>query len=125
MQLEAYLQHDDRIVLPIGSTEQHAYLSLATDNILAERWPSKPPSRWACWGAARVRIGLVERQVDEPDGEGSREQHQEDREQAEAEQRVARRVLPGRLARWDVRFGGPLTHTSTVSSAIATKSRAR
>src|SRR5918911_1845261 len=37
MQLEAYLEHDDRIVLPLGSTEQHAYLSLATDNILAER----------------------------------------------------------------------------------------
>jgi creatinine amidohydrolase len=37
MQLEAYLEHDDRIVLPLGSTEQHAYLSLATDAILAER----------------------------------------------------------------------------------------
>ena len=37
MQLEAYLQRDDRIVLPLGSTEQHAYLSLATDAILAER----------------------------------------------------------------------------------------
>jgi creatinine amidohydrolase len=37
MQLEAYLEHDDRIVLPVGSTEQHAYLSLATDAILAER----------------------------------------------------------------------------------------
>jgi creatinine amidohydrolase len=37
MQLEAYLRRDDRIVLPIGSTEQHAYLSLATDSILAER----------------------------------------------------------------------------------------
>jgi creatinine amidohydrolase len=37
MQLEAYLERDDRIVLPLGSTEQHAYLSLATDNILAER----------------------------------------------------------------------------------------
>ena len=37
MQLEAYLEHDDRIVLPLGSTEQHAYLSLETDNILAER----------------------------------------------------------------------------------------
>src|SRR3954468_14229709 len=36
MQLEAYLERDDRIVLPLGSTEQHAYLSLATDNILAE-----------------------------------------------------------------------------------------
>jgi creatinine amidohydrolase len=37
MQVEAYLQGDDRIVLPVGSTEQHAYLSLETDNILAER----------------------------------------------------------------------------------------
>jgi creatinine amidohydrolase len=37
MQVEEYLARDDRIVLPIGSTEQHGYLSLATDVILAER----------------------------------------------------------------------------------------
>ena len=37
MQLESYLERDDRIALPLGSTEQHAYLSLATDVILAER----------------------------------------------------------------------------------------
>jgi creatinine amidohydrolase len=37
LQLEDYLRRDDRIVLPTGSTEQHAYLSLGTDNILAER----------------------------------------------------------------------------------------
>ncbi len=37
LQLEAYLERDDRIVLPVGSTEQHAYLSLETDNILSER----------------------------------------------------------------------------------------
>jgi creatinine amidohydrolase len=37
MQVEAYLERDDRIVLPIGSTEQHGYLSLAVDLILAER----------------------------------------------------------------------------------------
>src|SRR5215208_4716375 len=37
MQLEEYLAQDDRIVLPLGSTEQHGYLSLGTDNILAER----------------------------------------------------------------------------------------
>ena len=37
MQVEDYLHHDDRIVLPVGSTEQHAYLSLETDNLLAER----------------------------------------------------------------------------------------
>jgi creatinine amidohydrolase len=37
MQLEAYLARDDRIVLPLGSVEQHAYLSLAVDAILSER----------------------------------------------------------------------------------------
>jgi len=37
MQIEEYLSGDDRVVLPVGSTEQHAYLSLETDNILAER----------------------------------------------------------------------------------------
>lgn len=36
-QVEDYLLHDDRAVLPIGCTEQHAYLSLATDTILASR----------------------------------------------------------------------------------------
>jgi creatinine amidohydrolase len=37
MQVEKYLERDDRAVLPIGCTEQHAYLSLATDSTLAER----------------------------------------------------------------------------------------
>jgi len=37
MMLEEYLKHDDRAVLPLGSTEQHAYLSLSVDSILAER----------------------------------------------------------------------------------------
>ena len=37
MQVEAYLAADDRCVLPIGSTEQHAQLSLCVDAILAER----------------------------------------------------------------------------------------
>jgi creatinine amidohydrolase len=37
MQVEAYLGHDDRAVLPLGSTEQHAYLSLSVDTLLAER----------------------------------------------------------------------------------------
>jgi len=35
--VEDWVRHDDRCVLPIGSTEQHAGLSLATDAILAER----------------------------------------------------------------------------------------
>ncbi len=37
MQVEAYLERDDRIVCPVASTEQHGYLSLTTDVILAER----------------------------------------------------------------------------------------
>lgn len=37
MQLEEYLKHDDRAVLPLGCTEQHAYLSLSVDSILSEQ----------------------------------------------------------------------------------------
>lgn len=37
MQVEDYLRNDDRCILPLGSVEQHAFLSLATDMILAER----------------------------------------------------------------------------------------
>jgi creatinine amidohydrolase len=37
MQVEAYLRNDNRAVIPLGSTEQHSYLSLKTDAILAER----------------------------------------------------------------------------------------
>jgi creatinine amidohydrolase len=37
MQVEDYLKRDDRAVLPIGSTEQHAQLSLMVDCILSER----------------------------------------------------------------------------------------
>jgi len=37
MQVEASLARDRRAVVPMGSTEQHGYLSLAVDAILAER----------------------------------------------------------------------------------------
>ena len=40
-QVEEYLRHDDRAVVPLGCTEQHAYLSLSTDSILAERVASE------------------------------------------------------------------------------------
>src|SRR2546429_8034189 len=36
MMVEEYLKRDDRAVLPLGSTEQHAYLSLSVDSILAK-----------------------------------------------------------------------------------------
>jgi len=37
MQLEEHAKRDDRAVVPLGSTEQHAYLSLLTDALIAER----------------------------------------------------------------------------------------
>lgn len=35
--VENFLKTDSRCILPIGCTEQHAFLSLATDSILAEK----------------------------------------------------------------------------------------
>lgn len=35
--IERYLEDDDRAVVPLGSTEQHAYLSLAVDSLLSQR----------------------------------------------------------------------------------------
>ncbi len=37
LQVEEYLRHEDRLVIPLGSIEQHAYLSLGVDRILSER----------------------------------------------------------------------------------------
>ena len=36
-QIEEYLRGDDRAILPLGSTEQHAQLSLSVDSILSEK----------------------------------------------------------------------------------------
>ena len=36
-EVSAYLSRSTAVIVPIGSTEQHAYLSLAVDSILAER----------------------------------------------------------------------------------------
>lgn len=41
MQVEDYLKADDRCILPTGSTEQHAYLSLSVDSILSARLSSE------------------------------------------------------------------------------------
>lgn len=37
MQMERLIEREDRAILPLGCTEQHAYLSLSTDSLLAER----------------------------------------------------------------------------------------
>ena len=57
MQVEAYLGQDDRAVLPLGSTEQHAYLSLATDAILAERLSPTGSPPISAPSPARSRCG--------------------------------------------------------------------
>jgi creatinine amidohydrolase len=36
-QIETQIHQDDRVILSLGSTEQHAYLSVCTDHILASR----------------------------------------------------------------------------------------
>jgi creatinine amidohydrolase len=41
MQVESTLQRDRRAVVPVGSTEQHGYLSLCVDAILSERVASE------------------------------------------------------------------------------------
>jgi creatinine amidohydrolase len=45
MQVEQKLKSDGRAVVPVGSTEQHGYLSLSVDSILAERvaWEAAEP----------------------------------------------------------------------------------
>ena len=43
MQVRDRATRDDRAVLPIGSTEQHAYLSLSVDSCPSV-WPSKQPN---------------------------------------------------------------------------------
>lgn len=40
-EVESRVQEDDRCVLPLGSTEQHAYLSLSVDSILSEKMASE------------------------------------------------------------------------------------
>ena len=53
-QVEEYLKRDDRAVLPLGSTEQHAHLSLAVDcHPVASGSRPRPPSRWACRSSRR------------------------------------------------------------------------
>jgi creatinine amidohydrolase len=45
MQVEHKVKEDGRAVVPVGSTEQHGYLSLSVDSILAERvaWEAAEP----------------------------------------------------------------------------------
>lgn len=46
-QVEEYLRDHDRVIVPLGSTEQHAYLSLCTDHLLASRLAAEVGERLA------------------------------------------------------------------------------
>ena len=37
MQIESYLAEDDRLILVLGATEQHGYLSVLTDALIPYR----------------------------------------------------------------------------------------
>lgn len=80
MQVERYLSSDDRCVVPLGSTEQHAQLSLSVDSILSERVAAEAaqplgvpvfpvlaygitPSFQAYPGTASLRVGTYLRVV--------------------------------------------------------------
>ena len=47
MMVEEYLKRDDRCALPLGSTEQHCYLSLSVDSICRNGSRRKQRNRWA------------------------------------------------------------------------------
>jgi len=64
MLVEEYLRHDDRAVLPLGSTEQHSHLRLTVDCILPERVAADAaeplgvpvfPVVPSCWRCGRSR----------------------------------------------------------------------
>lgn len=66
MQVEAHVKGDDRAVLPIGSTEQHAYLSLAVDCILAERVATEAAEPLGVPVFPTINYGLTPSFVDYP-----------------------------------------------------------
>lgn len=47
-QVADWLKHEDLAVLPLGSTEQHAGLSLSVDSILSEKVAVDAAEPWAC-----------------------------------------------------------------------------
>lgn len=66
MQVRDHAARDDRAVLPIGSTEQHAYLSLAVDAILAERVAVEAAEPLAVPVFPVISYGLTPNFVDYP-----------------------------------------------------------
>jgi creatinine amidohydrolase len=135
MQLEAYLERDDRIVLPLGSTEQHAYLSLGVDVILSQRvaeeaaeplgvpvLPSLPYGITPYFGAfpgsptvsAEVYGALVRDIVGSLAGQGFRRVLVVNGHGGNAPGRAALAALPGVEVRWHDWWSAPRTRAAIV-----------
>lgn len=66
MDIERYLEQDDRIILVTGSTEQHAYLSLLTDILIPARIALAVAERERVVVAPPLNFGVSELFVDFP-----------------------------------------------------------
>ena len=58
MDVERYLEHDSRIILISGATEQHAYLSLMTDILIPERIADAVSERTQVLVAPPLNFGI-------------------------------------------------------------------
>jgi creatinine amidohydrolase len=58
MDVEAYLKHDDRVMLILGSTEQHGYLSLAADTRIPQALADAASERTGVLVAPAVPYGV-------------------------------------------------------------------
>jgi len=58
MDVEAYLKHDDRVMLILGSTEQHGYLSLAADTRIPQALADAASERTGVLVAPALAYGV-------------------------------------------------------------------
>lgn len=66
MDVEAYLERDNRIILITGATEQHAYLSLMTDILIPSRIAQEAAAREGVLVAPPLNFGVSGEFVDYP-----------------------------------------------------------
>ncbi len=66
MDVEHYLEHDDRVILVTGATEQHAYLSLLTDILIPGRLALAVAEREQVLVAPPLNFGVSEMFVEFP-----------------------------------------------------------
>jgi creatinine amidohydrolase len=66
MDVERYLEHDNRIILITGATEQHAYLSLMTDILIPSRLAYAVSEREGVLVAPPLNFGVSQDMADFP-----------------------------------------------------------